>query len=111
MVLAGCMGLPRDLVERARLADSRIGEESRRVESPGDQYEEFRGSTEFAALEEYADREEWSQHIEAARAKVRSAEDIYESSVLPLVERDEPGTAGELAEREDIFEAFLGNGT
>ena len=98
LVLAGCMGLPRDLVERAGLADSRIAEESRRVESLGDQYEEFRGSSEFAALEDYAEREEWSQHIEAARAKVRSAEDIYESSVLPLVERDEPGTAGELAE-------------
>ena len=96
MVLTHCAGLPQTLVDEAKRAGTRIEDESRRTDSLEQQYEEFRKSSDFSAVQEYADREVWEQYFDAARGKVRSAEGIYKVEVLPALEADKPDGAESL---------------
>lgn len=106
-VLAGCFGLPRNLIERASLAGTRIAEELRRVESAASEYEQFRESADYALIGPYAEREEWIQHLEAARGKVQSAESIYKADVLPIVEEDSSEQAQVLINALDKINPLL----
>ena len=93
IVLAQCAGLPKDLVLETERAGIRIEDESRQTENFEKQYEDFRKSPEYSAVEKYADREAWGQHFDAARAKVASADAIYKTDVVPAVEADVPKSA------------------
>ena len=93
MALAHCAGLPQNLVDQAERAGARIEEESRRTESLERQYEDFRESSAYSEVQKYAEREDWEQHFDAARGKVRAAEGIYKAEVLPVVEADKPDGA------------------
>ena len=99
--LTHCSGLPRGLVDRAERAANSVEFEVRRTESIEKQYDGFRNSPEYAALEKYAEREAWAQNFTAARAKIKAAEGIYKADVLPALEANRPDGA------EAVREALL----
>ena len=93
VVLTHCAGLPQTLVDQAQRAGARIEEESRQTDSLEQQYEEFRKSPDFSAVQEYAERENWGGYFEVARGRVGAAEGIFKVEVLPVVEADRPESA------------------
>ena len=90
IVVAGCAGLPVDVLEQAESAVTRIQAENERTDNLEKQYGDFREAADFVTVQKYAERERWSTHFTAARANLKSADGIYRDEVLPLIERDSP---------------------
>ena len=96
IALAGCYGLPRDVVELAESRAASIQAETERTDNLEKQYKNFTESAEFETVKRYAEREGWSADIAGARAKLRSADTVYRDEVLAIVERDAPEDASKL---------------
>ena len=96
ILLAGCFGLPRDMVELAEARAASIQAETERTDNLEKQYKDFTESPEFETVKRYAERERWSADLAEARAKLKAADTVYRDEVLPMVERDASEDASKL---------------
>lgn len=90
IALAGCFGLPQDLVDLAETRAASIRAERERTDNLEKQYQDFTESPAYETVQRYAERERWSAGLDEARAKLGAADTVYRVEVLPLLERDAP---------------------
>ena len=96
VVLAAGCGLPEDLRRDAEALGARADALAERIDAEPARLESFLTESENRFLAPYAEREEWSAHLEAATREVERGRQGFTAEIAPLLDADDGDDAARL---------------
>ncbi len=89
VLLTACGGLPDVSVSLAEAIHKRVGQTRQEVDAQEQAYQQFQKSAQYGALARYAEKESWARKFANARKILDSAETLYQTTITPILERDD----------------------
>jgi hypothetical protein len=94
VLLTGCgAGLPKDLKNQAQALPKAIKAGKSQVDKHKDKYKSLTKSSEFKAIEAFAEKENWVGKFQLARDEFTRAEKLYDKDLKPLISQNKPELA------------------
>lgn len=110
-LLSGCSGLPDGLVQQASVMPTTLSQLQVLIDSQQSNFDNLNQDKEWSFIKPYLEKEQWSKHFKTANDKMNLANDLYNSQILAMLDRDEPEEKTAFSELITQFNAHINAST
>lgn len=89
LVISGCGGLPKEVRERANAIPETIKAVRTAIDKNRENFQKLKASPDFSPLTLYSEREKWETAFDTAAKDLDRAEELYETTLAPLVKEND----------------------